>query len=209
MPRRSARASAAASARSHVPSTAAPAPRSTSGDAPVGADISGCREKPLALAEDLEPGGAAAVAEQRAPGMFRGDLGDLAVRHAQQHDVDSVGVSPRPRAATDAGGARAPPPAPCRDGPRRQPRRSGLGGLFGSSSRIEIPARVHLSRGRMRRKDAVILPSPAVPWRHVQRFGAARGAEGGLPAGASCRNCPQLAATRTTSSSARATPTPT
>ena len=90
---------AASSARGVDPATAAVAPAKV---APCsGTVMSGCSEKASWRGQGLERRGARAVADQAAGGEAGGGGGDLAVGHAQQHDVGAGAVGPAAERALD------------------------------------------------------------------------------------------------------------
>ena len=153
------RASAAvSSARGVVPSIAQPAPRSTAGRAAGGDGHQRVQGERLARAERLEPRGARAVADAAGPRDRGGRGGDLAVRHAQEHDVDlrqRLAAPERPGGAQPRGHHRAETPR-ADDGAGRQIR-GALGVQFshrdtGSTPRIVAGlCGIHVTSGRARR----------------------------------------------------------
>ena len=121
---------------------------------------------------------------------------DLAVGHAQQHDLGAGRdrlAAPQRRARP-----RAPRPAPCRDAPRRRWRRQAVPG--GSSGPV-LASRYRLSH-MLVPHDAGNPPDSAVPGGILAPCPAQRsGARSSRPSGSRprrCTRCPQLAAARTT-----------
>ena len=177
------------------------------GSLPVGTDISGCSENPSRSPKTSSP-----VAPEQWPSS--GPSGTVAATSAilpsgtHSSTTSAASGTGSPRRSAGASDSAAASTVPRRPAPRTEQAGSAWG-LFGSSSRIEIPAHIKSYPARCGQRGR-IPPSAALFWRHAQRFGAARGTEGRLGAG------PRLHPLPTTGRDPhdrrlrlRATPTPT